>query len=181
LINFNSISLLALIVAFVALIWQVLLSRKERAFSVFLRLLDFYGNIMTERREKWKTIKKVVKANPKISEEVGDKTSTLDYLMKRIEQKEPLYPIEHGLLEDEIRSLNLLNELCKYAFKDEEKALILRVSYSSEISYYQNRLKDILLVRDKEKRFVLLSIPRYSHLEKFPVGDYFGSQIKIGA
>lgn len=164
---------LTLVVAIGVFIWEVRSSRKERAFSVFLRLLDFYNNIMTERRQKWKTIKEVAKANPKISEEIGDKTSSLDYLLRRVQQKDALYAVEHGLLEDETKSLNLLNELCRYALEDKQKALILKVSYSSEISYYQNRLKDILLIWDREKQFRLFSIPRYSQLQKFQVGDYF--------
>lgn len=88
-------------------------------------------------------------------------------------QEEPLYAIEHGLLEDETRSLNLLNELCKYVLKDEQMALVLKVLYSSEISYYQNRHKELLLIRDSEKQLGLFSVPRYSHLQKFRVGDYF--------
>lgn len=164
---------LGLIVAICMFIWQIKSNRKERSFSIFLRLLDFYNHIMTERRQKWKTIKEKVKDNPKISIEIGDKTSSIDYLLIRIQQNEPLYAIEHGLFEDEIKSLNLLNELCKYAVKDEQKALILKVSYSSEISYYLNRLNDISLIWDKERQLRLFSIPRYRYLKQFQVGDYF--------
>jgi hypothetical protein len=51
--------------------------------------------------------------------------------------------------------------------------LVLKVLYSSEISYYQNRHKDLLLIRDSEKQLRLFTVPRYSHLQKFQVGDYF--------
>ncbi|MCK4361906.1 MAG: hypothetical protein KAW13_01335 [Dehalococcoidia bacterium] len=170
----NIAILLAVIITIGVFIWEVIASRRERTFSVFLRLLDYYEKIMSERRRKWKTIKETVKDNAKIAEEIGDKTSTLDYLLTRAKQEEPLYAIEHELLEHEIRSLSLLNELCKYASKDEQKALVLRVSYSSEISYYQNRLKDILLILDKEKQLRLFSIPQYGHLQKFSIGGYFG-------
>lgn len=169
----NIATSLAVIVAIGVFIWEVKSSRRERAFSVFLRLLHCYDEIITERRHKWKVIKEKVKANPKIFEEIGDKTSSLDYLLTRVQQKELLYAIEHGLLEDEIRSLNLLNELCNYALKDEQKALILKVSYASEISYYQNRYEDLLLIRNREKQVRLFSIPRYAYLQKFQVGDYY--------
>ncbi len=169
----NIIMALAVIVAIGTFIWEVKSSRKERAFSIFLRLLDFYSENMTERRKKWKIIKERVGANPKISEEIGDKTSSLDYLLRRTQQVESLYAMEHGLLEDEIRSLNLLDELCKYALKEEQMALILKISNSSEVSFYQNRLKDIISIRDNEKQFRLFSIPHYRHLQKFRVEDYF--------
>lgn len=174
----NIATSLAVILAIVVFIWEVRSSRKERAFSVFLRLVDYYGEIMTERRHKWKLIKEKVRSNPKISKEIGDKTSTLDYLLIRVKQKEPLYAIEHGLLEDEIRSLNLLNELCRYALKDKQMALILKISYSSEISYYQNRLEDLLLIRNKEKQLRLFSIPHHSHVKKFKVIRYFENIVK---
>ena len=165
---------LALIVAIGMFILEIRSNRKERAFGTFLRLFDFYGNLMAERRRRWGIIKEKVRANPKISKEVGDKTSSLDYLQTRVQQAEPFYAIEHGLLEDEISSLNLLDALCKYALKDEQMALILKVCYSSEISFYQNRLKDILSIRDKEGQFRLFTMPRYSHLPKLRVGgDYF--------
>ena len=169
----NIATSIALIVAISVFIWEVKSSRRERAFSIFLRLLDCYREILNERRHKWKLIKEKVRAKPKISEEIGDKTSSLDYLLTRARQEEPLYAIEHGLLEDEIRSLNLLNELCKYALKDEQMALVLKVLCSSEISYYQNRYKELLSIRDTEKQLRLFSVPRYSHLQKFRVGDYF--------
>jgi len=164
---------LAFIVAIGVFIWEISLSRRERAFSIFLKLLDYYREIMAERRNRWKRIKEKIRADPTISEEIGDKTSSLDYLLIRVRQEEPLDVIEHGLLEDEIRSLNLLNELAKCALKNEEMALVLKVLYSSEISYYQNRLKDILLIRDREKQWRLFSVPRYSYLQKFRVRDYF--------
>jgi len=170
----NIATSLGLILAIVLFIWEARASRKERAFSVFLRLVDYYSKIMAKRRHRWKLIKKTVTSSPKISGEIGDKTSTLDYLLTRVQQTEPLYAVEHGLLEDEIRSLNLLNELCKYAFRDEQMELILKVLYSSEISFYQNRLKDLLSIRDNEKQGRPFSIPRYSHLQKFQVHDYFG-------
>ena len=170
----NIATSLAVVVAIGVFIWETRSSRRERTFSIFFRMLDYYSKIMTERRRKWKVIEEKVKANPKISREIGDKTNTLDYLLTRIQQKEPLYAIEHGLLESEIRSLNLLNEMCRYALKDEQMALILRVTYSSEISFYQNRHEDILLIRDREKRLRIFSIPRYDHVLKFQVDDYFG-------
>jgi len=169
----NIATSLALVLAIGLFIWEVRSNRKERAFSVFLRLVDYYSKLMAERKHKWILIKERVTSNPKTSKEIGDKTSTLDYLLIRLQQKEPLYAIEHGLVEDEIKSLNLLNELCKYALKDRQMALILKVSFSNDISFYQNRLEDLLLIRNKEKQLRLFSVPHYSHLKRFHVSDYF--------
>lgn len=167
-------------IAICVFIWEVKSSRRERTFSIFLRLLVCYREVMTERKNKWILIKQKVRANPKTLEEISNKTSSLHYLSKRVRQKEPLYAVEHGLLEQEIRSLNLLNVLCKYALKDEQMALVLKVLYSSEISYYRNRYKDLLLIRDSQKQLRLFSVPRYSHLQKFQVGDYFENISKNG-
>ena len=164
---------LALIATIVIFIVELERNRKERAFGTFLRLLDYYGNLLAERRRNWGIIKEKVRTNPKISQEIGDKTSSLDYLLTRVQQAEPFYAIEHGLLEDEIRSLNILNELCKIALKHEQMSLILKVCYSSDISFYQNRLKDILSILDKERQLRLFSIPRYSYLQKLQIVDYF--------
>ena len=165
----NIATIIVAILAVIGLIWEIKSSRKERNFSIFLRLIDYYNEIMTERRKKWKLIKNT---NKELGE-IGDKTNSLDYLLLRIQQKEPLYAIEHNLIEDEIRSLNLLNELCNYALKDEQKELILKISFSSEVSFYQNRLKDLLLILEKEKLLRPFSIPHYTYLQKFRVGDYF--------
>lgn len=171
----NIATSITLIVAIVVFICELISRRRERKFSIFLRLLDCYNQIMTERRHKWKVIKKKIQTNKKTSKEIGDKTSTIDYLLTRVRQKEPLYAIEHGLLEDEIKSLNILNELCEYASKDEQMRLVLNVLYSSEVSYYQNRHKDILLILDREKKLRLFTIPRYEHLCKFKICNYFDS------
>lgn len=164
---------LAFIITVLVFIWEVKSSRREREFAIFLRLIDSYREIMADRRNRWKVIKERVRANARTSEEIGDRTSSLDYLLTRMQQDEPLCAIEHAVVEDEIRSLNLLNELCKYALKDEQMALILKISYSSEISYYQNRIGDLLFIRNREKQVRLFSMPRYGHLQKVQVGDYF--------
>ena len=148
-------------------------SREERALGTFLRLLDFYGNIMAERRRVWGIIKEKVRADPKISAEIKDRTGSVDYLLTRVKQAEHFFSIEHQLLENEIRALNILNELCKIALEQEQMALILKVCYSNEISFYQNRLKDILSILDKERQVRLFSIPRYSYLQKLQTADYF--------
>jgi hypothetical protein len=169
----NIATSLAFLFAIWLFIWEIRSNRKDRAFSVFLRMVDYYGELVTKRKHRWKLIKEKVESYPKTSKEISDKTSTLDYLLERIQQKEPLYSVEHGLLEDEIKSLNLLDGLCKYASNDKQMALILKVSCSSDISYYQNRLDDLLLIRNKEKQARLFSVPHYSHLTKFHVSDYF--------
>jgi hypothetical protein len=169
----NIASSLAVLVAVLAFMWEVHLSRKERAFSVFLKLVDFYGVVQAQRRNQWKLIKDNVRGNPKTAHEVGDTTISFDYLLTRVKQTEPLYAIEHGLLEDEIRSLNLLDELCRYALKDLQMAIILKTVYASEISFYQNRLKDLLFLRDSQRRVRLFSVLRCNNLQGLQVSDYF--------
>lgn len=167
----------AVVIAICALIHEVRSSRKERLFSTFIKLVDYYSGLIIERRKKWMIIKERVKTNSRIEREIGDKTSTIEYLLIRSKQEEPMYAIEHSLLEDDIRSLNLLNELCKLALKDELKALLLKVLFSGEICYYQNRLRDLLAIHEREKEFRLFSKPKYIHLQKLRVDDYFGTSV----
>lgn len=160
-------SCIALIVTIIIFISEVNKNRKERSFSIFLKLIDFFKEIQTERREKWKRIKEAVP-----SEEIGDKTIPLDYIVMRIKQPEPLYAIELGWIEDEIRSLNLLNELCNYALNDKQIAKIIKISLSQEISYFQNRLKMILAIRESQNHLMLFSKPHFDHLQKIQVSEY---------
>ena len=161
--------------SFVFLIKQVYLNKKEVEYSNFVTTLKYYDDIKEDRQDMWKLIKKTVGENQATKDEVNDKQNTLSYLMIRTEQKEPLFAIEHGLLEQEIRSLNLLNELCRIA-KKERKTLLL-LTHSSDISYYQKRKDDLLNLYAKEKNNRKFSKPTFDYLDKFDVSDYFDTEI----
>ena len=83
-----------------------------------------------------------------------------------------MYPVEHELLEEEIRSLNIVNELCRLAAGDENRTALLSALLSSEIYYYQNRLSEIQELRDFQRRYRIFSIVRDSWLIKFDVRDF---------
>ncbi len=169
----NLVPALAFILALIAFVWEIRQNRRERSFAIFLRLLDFYGNIQDRRRQQWRTLKDVIRSNPKLRHEIGDKTSSLDYLLIRSKQPEAMYAIEHEILEREIQSLNALNELCQMAGNDEPRITMLALLHGSEISYYQNRLQDLLLLKQKESVGRLFSVPRHEALSAFTIHEYF--------
>lgn len=166
-------TILAFTIALVSFLWEFRANREERAFSVFLRFIDAYEQLQEDRRQRWNSLKEVVRANPNTQHEIGDRTNSVDYLLLRIEQDEPLYAVEHSLLENEIKSLNLLNELCRYSLKDTQKMLLTKALLADEISFYQNNLQRLLAIRDRESVERLFSIPRYDALIATPVEDFF--------
>lgn len=163
----------ACLVAVFALCWQMYTNNKEHHFSSFLTLLERYENLAQDRRQKWNLIKDTVKKNPKTANEVGDKVSTLDYLMLRKNQSEPFYAIEHGLIEREILSMNFLNQLCTYAKCESRSNSLLETMLASEISYYQNRLTDLLSLYEAEKGQRLFPKPQYDCVKGFDVSRVF--------
>lgn len=169
----NVATALAVIVALVTFVWEIRSARKQQDFTIFLRFVDAYERLQERRRATWVHLKETVRADPKIAQEIGDKASSLDYLKLRVEQQEPLYAIEHGVLENEIQSLNLLNELCRYGADDPQKMLLVKALFASEISYYQNRLSDVLYLREREKAVRLFSMPRADSLKTCQLGDFF--------
>ena len=131
---------LGVVVAILALAYQIKVSRDERRFDTFVRFLDAYEGQQSRRRAKWQKVKEMARSNPKTANEVSEKISIVDYLEIRAAQLEPMYAIEHELLEEEIRSLNVVNELCRLAEGDENRTALLGSLLSSEIAYYQNKL-----------------------------------------
>ena len=168
----NKATVFALILALFALLKELKSNREERDFNTFLKLLEYYDRIMKERQERWTRVREKIKANPKNAHEVGDRTSSLDYLITRKKQKEPLYNIEHSMLGGEIESLNLLNALCKKALRAKNKELILKINYSDEIVWYQLHLEQLLDLRESEIDIIRLPIPHYTYLQKFKADDY---------
>jgi hypothetical protein len=169
----NIASSLAVLLAVIVFICEIRANRRERDYAVFLRFVDAYEDTVEKRKAQWKKLQEAVQSDPKIQHEIDDRTSSLDYLRLRVEQAEPLYAIEHGQIEYEIRSLNLLNEICRYAARDSQKKALTNALFASEISYYQNRLNDLLFLRQQERGERLFSIPRYAALVKHSVKDAF--------
>ena len=170
----NIATTLGLIIAVVVFIIEIKSSVRERKYQSFLTLLDKYQEIVSERKNNWKTIKEEIRKNPKIADEIHDKQNSLSYLLVRLGQTEPMYAIEHGLLDREIRSLNFLNELCSIALEDKRATQILLLTDSHEISYYQNRLEDLIKLYKSQRTVRLFPKPRYDWLSKFNMKDYFG-------
>jgi len=170
----NISTTLALIVALIVFITQVRSDRAEREYRSFLMLLENYRRVVEERRKHWKTIREALKENRKVSHEVHEKQNSLSYLLIRINQEEPLYAVEHSLLEREISSLNFLDTLCEIALNNERALKVLILTDSPEISYYQNRLKDLLRIYESQKNIRMFPKPRYVFMQKMNVSDHFG-------
>lgn len=85
-----------------------------------------------------------------------------------------MYAIEHGLLDRELRSLNFLDKLCELALMNDRAFEILLLTDAHEISYYQNRLKDLLKLYESQKNIRFFSKPRYNQVIKTDTSDFFG-------
>ncbi|RZU36908.1 hypothetical protein EV700_3121 [Fluviicoccus keumensis] len=161
------------LIAAVVFLWQVRSAHHEREFSVFLQFIEEYDALSDERREKWVTIKDALKNNPSEAAEVHDRQHSLGYLKTRCSQLEPLYAIEHSLLEREARSLNVLNYLCSFALKDSEKKKILCLLLANEISYYKNNLTILSEIIERERQQLLLPLIQSKSLTKISISEYF--------
>lgn len=175
--NGYNIQILIMFVALLVSIWisiyQVIQDRKEMAYSNFINTLQYYDLLAAEHNEIWKKIKKGVSKNPKTKHEVHDKQDSLGYLLLRMDQSEPMYSIEHGLLEVAIRSLNLLNALCEKSNENENMRQLLYLTNAKDIAYYQIRLQDLLVLYKSQRKIRLFPKPKYEALQKAEVGDYF--------
>ena len=165
---------LGLIVALLALAYQLNESRKSSDFIAFTKYQEAYDKISKKRIDTFQMIKKEVRSNPKTKHEIPDKSDTFYYLNIRVKQKEPLYAIEQGLIEEEVHALNILNELCKYALKDENKLSMVKILYSNDISFYQNNLKELQNFRDLCAKERLMPKLMHAHLTKIKIRDNFG-------
>ena len=172
----NISTTLALVVALIVFIAEVRSSKKAREYDSFLTLLQYYQRIVEERKSQWTKIQEALKDNPKVSHEIHDKQNSLSYLLIRLGQSEPMYASEHALLDRELRSLNFLNKLCELALKNDRAFDILLLTDAHEISYYQNRLKDLLKLYESQRTIRLFPKPHFNSLNKTDTSGFFGKE-----
>ena len=160
-------SSIAAIIALIALCHEIRNNTKERSLSIFLQLRTFYVKIGEEQMQKWDYIRK----NSNLVE-IHDKSTLFNYLLSRKDQSVPLTPFELSCAVDYIRSMNFLNELCKYAIKDNEIESILKESLSFDLFFFQKNLDLILILRNNLMMTVFLPIPHYEYLKKIDLSGY---------
>jgi len=169
----NIATTLGLILTIVVLIYEITENRKTTEFAIFLRYQETYIKISEKRISTWNKIKEAILSNPKTEHEISDKSSSFDYLNIRIKQQEPLFAIEHQLIDEEIRTLNILNEICKYALRDRAKLDMIKILYSQDISFYQNSINDLNGFRKLCSKERLMPKPTYTSIKKIKINDYF--------
>lgn len=169
----NIAASLAVILALAVFVWQIRNTRHEREFAVFFRYVDAYEQLKSRRLDNWRRLKESVRSDSRIQDEIGDRTNSIQYLLLRTKQPEPMYAIEHAVLEYEIQCVNLLNEMCRYALRDTGKLCLLKALFANEISFYQNSLPGIVNLRERERPERLFSVAKYESLEKCEIGDVF--------
>jgi hypothetical protein len=81
------------------------------------------------------------------------------------------------LIECELQSIIVLNEICKFSLKDKQKMILTKALFSSKILFYQKRINDILVLGERSIKERTLSKLRYDSLLKVNVIDYFGGEI----
>lgn len=170
----NIATTFALLVAIIALICNLRENRKTNEFVILSKYQEAYSKISEKRRDTWKKIKEKVLSNPNTKNEIPDKSNSFEYIKLRIKQSENLYAIEHQLIEEEIESLSILNEICQYALKDVRKLNLVKIMYSKDISFYQNHINDLLDFRNHCSQERLLPIPKYNAIIQIKVDDYYG-------
>ncbi|MCJ7603155.1 MAG: hypothetical protein MUO63_16865 [Desulfobulbaceae bacterium] len=170
----NIATTLGLIVALIVFIIEFRGNRQESEYQSFLILLENYQKTVDERKDQWIKVKKAVQDNPKIAHEIDDKQNSISYLILRLEQAEPMYAIEHGILDSEIRSLNYLDKLCEIALENDRALQVLLLTDAHEISYFQNRLQDILRLYESQNNLRIFHKPSYNSLKKCDVSKVFG-------
>jgi hypothetical protein len=167
------VSLVGLIVSYITLAQQIDASRRERSNANLLRMVDSFERLRKATRETWITVRDTLRKNPKTAQEVDEKTGSIQYLLKRAEQKEPMYAIEHKILRAELESLLVLNEACRLALRDEDHMLLVRTLLGSEVRFYQTHLANLGALRAREKDQILLPLLRSDALERVNVDEYF--------
>lgn len=169
----NIATSIGIIVAVFGLAYQFFQFRQSSEFESFAVLLHEYRRIVDERRGRWNLIRAELQKNPKTAHEVHDRQNTLDYLALRSMQSEPFVPVEHELLEREVVSLNLLDELCRLAVKNERCRLLLVLTEASEISYYQSHKDQLLQIVERERRERKFPKPHFEAIGKICVHSWF--------
>lgn len=167
---------LALLVSLAVLIREVRNTREAREFESFLVSLRHYQQLVLDRKKKWATIRNTLKDNPKASREIHDRQDSLSYLLIRLTQSEPMYAIEHGLLDNELKSLNFLDKLCEVASRNARALSLLLLTDANEISYYQNRLADLLKLHESQQSTRQFPIPHFDSLKSCDISGFFGQE-----
>jgi len=161
------------IVAILVFAHEVKLSREAREYDSFITMLTTYNNLVEHRQATWKKIKEMLLKNEKTAKEVHDNQNTINYLMLRIKQTEPLYAVEYELVGNEIQTLNFLNELSRIDQYNERAKTILYLSVSNEITFYQKNLEKVMQLYETVKKTGRLFKPKSDYLSKLDVSDWF--------
>ena len=178
----EAIQILANIATFIAMIVminQLIIERKifneNRITDHFYKLLEQYNKIYEKRKDIFLKIKEVVINDPKTKHEIDDKSSSISYLLIRLSQNEPFFSIEHSLLQHEILSMILLNQLCKICIETKNEILFfsLVLKESSEISFYKSNIKNIVNLYNSQNKILRLYKPRIKYLIEIDVEKYF--------
>ena len=161
------------IVAILVFALEVKQSREAREYDSFTTMLNTYNNLVEQRQAKWQKIKEALLKNEETAKEVHDKQNTINYLILRIQQSEPLYAIEYELVANEIQTLNFLNELSRIAQHNERAKSMLYLSVSDEITFYQKNLDKLMQVYETVKKTGRLFKPKAEYLLKMDASDWF--------
>ncbi len=173
----NILASFGVVIALVVLIIGIIKNTESKRFESFITLLEQYDKLVNSRKEKFLKIKEVVRKSDKTKKEIHDKQNSLSYLLLRLDQSEPLFAIEHGLLDLEIRCLCYLNELCKMTESNQRAKRIILLKESNELTYYKTRLNDLLKLYQSEKKIRHFFVPKYNYLVKIDVEKYFDQTI----
>jgi len=174
-INWQTVTYLAVlssaIAAIIALIWKIKSDRRQLRFTIFVKLLDFSDKLDNELTSEWLNMKRSKLRDPEtlpeVSLRVRDRDNFLDYLCREVSSRGHLVLEDWIMLEREIKLLNVLNELCRYALGDSQVASILRARFLDKISCYRKYLEFVLQVVEKEKGNYPFPTPQYEHLSLF--------------
>jgi len=168
--NWQAITYFALIcsafAAIATLIWKIKSDRKQLRFTVFIRFLNYANKVNNEQEKEWINMKRAKLTLQEVAKRIRDRDRFLDYLKRELEKKEPFVLQDYIMLEREIRLLNLLNEMCKFALEDSQIESILKSLYSNKISYYLRYLEFLLHVTEKEKNNYQFPVLEYLCLQK---------------
>jgi len=144
---------------------------EEHTFNTFLGLLKHYDSIIHKRQDLWSQVENMSRKSGSFP---GEDASVIDYFYGRFEEIKPdrtIYGIESELLEYEIKSLNVLNELCRYAISNPQIAELLKAKYSNMISYYLESSGRLLSIVENTKAKAgprrIFSIPNSKYIEQF--------------
>ena len=166
------ISLISLFISFLVFDYQKIQDKKEMHYSTFIKTLEYEDSIREKGKEKWLEKKDELLRNPENRIEDINEVDALGYLLLKLEKDESMDITDFRLFEIEIRSLNLLNELCRIAKEDKRMEKLLKLTYSSNIAYCQQEIDNLLKIYESVRKIAIFSKPQYEHLQEFEVVDF---------